>query len=151
MDLLITLQPQIELFYRNSDQTLIGRSLNNLKTNPSDDDSIRDKEIKTHRDSAIASYWPWIIYQGDDEQLYAVTNKQHPGPSTSWVSSELGVYGTDGTSLAIVPTSANFSDIITKGGFAAFLRGGDGKLTAYLNETADSKSPGKTGELTFST
>ncbi|WYZ34070.1 hypothetical protein EsH8_I_000346 [Colletotrichum jinshuiense] len=126
--------PQVELFYTNDDNRLLGLSMNDQYSPEYGEDSIKDKQLRSGDNSSVAAYWPWAIYQGSDGVLVEVRNLLGGAfaPAAQWDAKKLGVKAAGASELALVPLSANFSKIAIQGGYGIFYQAEDDKLVALI-------------------
>ncbi|KAK3301767.1 uncharacterized protein B0T15DRAFT_578028 [Chaetomium strumarium] len=133
-------QPQTVLFYSGFKTRLLGVNFNDQFSPNTSDSSINNRQqpqqasdtqnqnnqnhIFTILDGALASYWPWTLYQDASGALFHVRNLLggNFAPSdTAWDNNPTNITAAvAGSALAVVPLSANFSRIAVKGGYAVF-------------------------------
>lgn len=129
-------QPQVQFFFTDAAKRLLGVNLNPNHSPKMQDDSIGDVNLTTGAKSSIAAYWPYVVFQDGDGELNEVMNVPFANaalhPAAEWATRKLGVRGADGTRLAVVPLSANYSRIVSKGGYGIFYQRNDGRLFAHI-------------------
>ncbi|KAK4034580.1 hypothetical protein C8A01DRAFT_38933 [Parachaetomium inaequale] len=133
---------QIEVFY-SAIKKLQGFNLSRLnQTNPETNaDSVVDKGYPTGPDTRLAAYWPWTVYQGSTGELFHVRNKLLADtlqPVSDWDNGNLGIPAMNGSRLAVVPTSTNFTRIATTGGYAVFYQNSDARLAVSIEGLSSS-------------
>lgn len=99
--------------------------------------------LSTAQNSSVAAYWPWVIYQGPDGLLVEVRNRLRAefSPAAEWDAKKLSTAAADGSSLAVVPLSANFSKLAIQGGYGIFYETLNGRLGAVVPDLNSEKLP----------
>ncbi|KAF6799601.1 hypothetical protein CSOJ01_12378, partial [Colletotrichum sojae] len=135
--------PQTELFYSNDDNRLLGVSINDNLSPSYEEDSIKNMLLTTAKNSSVAAYWPWVIYQGPDGGLVEVRNRLRAefSPAAEWDAKKLSTTVADGSSLAVVPVSANFSKLAIQGGYGIFYETLDSRLGAVVPDLNSENLP----------
>lgn len=102
---------------------------------PIGDDSVNNVQIVTGLNSSLSSYWPWTIQQDSGGGLLHVRNKLGGfAPRAEWDVNRINITALVGSSLAVVPMSANFSRIALKGGYGVFFQATDGRLSVAVTD-----------------
>ncbi|CAJ2510600.1 Uu.00g062250.m01.CDS01 [Anthostomella pinea] len=110
--------PQVELFYLNSSLLVTGENFRDGYTLPEGGyDSIDDNPVGTDDASRLATYWPYVVMQDTGGALRQITY--------GWWNSTIGISGSTGTGMAIVPQTASYESPNTAG---LIYRGTDGNL-----------------------
>lgn len=145
-------QPQINLFYTGVSNRFLGTTFNSQLTPNTSESSANQLQIYTGRDSALAAYWPWTLYQDLGGVLYHVRNRllSDFSPSvTDWDNNRLNTTALSGSRLAVVPMSANFSRIALKGGYAVFYQDPSSQKLAVAVTDLDSPQLAKDYPLSW--
>ncbi|KAG7045098.1 hypothetical protein JMJ77_0009186, partial [Colletotrichum scovillei] len=123
--------PQVEMFYTNDDNRLLGLSINNAISSGYEEDSIKGSMLSTGSNSSVAAYWPWITYQGPDQSLFEVRNSLIGDgffPASAWDVRKLGIIAAETSQLALFPLSSNFSAIAAHGAYGIIYQASNNSL-----------------------
>jgi len=103
-------------------------------------DSIDGMGWSTGSESALAAYWPWLVYQEATGALAHVRNNPPASldPGASWGAAGINVTALLGTKLAMVPASANYTRIAGWGGYAVFYQDRDSRLSVAVTRLTGS-------------
>ncbi|KAI1770526.1 hypothetical protein F4818DRAFT_446141 [Hypoxylon cercidicola] len=113
---------QIELFWFNTSSELAGSNFRDGYTPFSGSwDSVDENPVDVNEESRLAMYWPYAVVQNGDSSLRQVT---YP-----WTNNTLGISGSRGTGMAIVPWTSTCASPCTA---ALVYRASDGRLAGYF-------------------
>lgn len=131
------MQPQVEFFYVNADNRVFGVNLNPTRKPTIEDDSINiNASLTTGTSGNVAAYWPYVVFQDSGGELTAAKNTPADidalFPASDWEIRKLGVKGAEGTKLAVIPLSTNYSKIADQGGYGVIYQRNDGRLFAVI-------------------
>ncbi|CAI6045319.1 unnamed protein product [Clonostachys chloroleuca] len=90
-------------------------------------DGINEKGFTALPESDLSAYWPYLVYQSREEslQINIWTGK--------FDSSDLSIRPTRGSQLGLVPTTRNYTKMVTHGRVGLFYQDEAGKLIAFDN------------------
>jgi hypothetical protein len=82
--------------------------------------------------SAVALYWPWFVFQDWSGFINVVNGESEPSYQNHQIATAVGYQG---TRLAVVPISTNYSNIIDSS-YGIFYQTAGGHLTPLIPGTA---------------
>ncbi|KAK4139659.1 uncharacterized protein C8A04DRAFT_40539 [Dichotomopilus funicola] len=139
--------PQIEIFYAGYQTRLLAVSFRPYGTTT--DDSLNKLQLYTSLDSPLTAYWPWTLYtNATDNRVYHLRNQLVGSrtfkPAPVWDHNQLDATPRhENSSLAIVPTSTNFSMTAVKAGYAYFYQTTSNKLAVEITDLTSPQRPAR--------
>ncbi|KAH7308668.1 hypothetical protein B0I35DRAFT_483193 [Stachybotrys elegans] len=122
--------PQLEWFFVNGSSHLNGVNMNMAdESRGFSEDSITELMLGVQRSSKIASYWPYVLLQGLDNQLNLIYY------NGGWQIAPTGVGAQPRSHFAIVPLSRNFTLSRNDGAWALLYQGDNGRLLPSVSPT----------------
>jgi hypothetical protein len=130
-------QPQIQLYHFSPpNNRLTGTNFNKQDEPNVGPDLVNGFNATSHPSSRMACYWPYTIYQDINNKYVEMRDDLDSfgtlGPTPGYTARSLGVLGTQGSRIGVVPLSTFLSTTARKGGYGVIGQVDGGDLIAFI-------------------